>query len=402
MPYRHDQSSLTPLILCLLLSSSNLLAADWSGYLSAETRLFQHSPVAADQHGHNLSLAAQVEFYHEWDNRRQSLLIVPFVRWDQGDEERTHLDIREFSWIKAARDWELRLGIRKVFWGVTESQHLVDIINQTDLVENLDGEDKLGQPMINLAWIQDWGTLDLFLLPGFRERTFPGKEGRFRTPLPIDTHQTRYSSSQGEDHIDWAVRWSQVIGDWEIGLSHFSGTSRDPDLTPGIDAQGNPVLIPLYQTIDQTSLDLQVIIEDWLWKLEAISRGGQTGGRYFAAVGGFEYTLVGIAETDMDLGLLAEYSVDDRGKSAPTPFNNDLLIGARLAMNDVQSTEALFGIILDLDGRGRSASLEASRRLGESWKLNIESRFFFNPHPADPAHAFRDDDYLQVELAYYF
>jgi len=54
------------------------------------------------------------------------------------------------------------------FWGVTEFQHLVDIINQTDLVENIDTEDKLGQPMINLALINDWGTVDLFIMPYFR------------------------------------------------------------------------------------------------------------------------------------------------------------------------------------------------------------------------------------------
>lgn len=82
--------------------------------------------------------------------------------------------------------------MRKEFWGVAEARHLVDIINQTDEVENFDREDKLGQPMINLALINNWGTLDFFLLTGFRDRTFPGREGRLRTFPEIDVGEERY------------------------------------------------------------------------------------------------------------------------------------------------------------------------------------------------------------------
>ncbi len=73
---------------------------------------------------------------------------------------------------------ETRVGVRRVFWGVTEFQHLVDIINQSDSVEDIDNEDKLGQPMINLSLVKDWGIVDFFVLPYFRERTFAGAEGR--------------------------------------------------------------------------------------------------------------------------------------------------------------------------------------------------------------------------------
>ena len=52
--------------------------------------------------------------------------------------------------------------MRREFWGVTETAHRVDILNQTDQVESFDGEDKLGQPMVNFSWSKDWGTLDLY------------------------------------------------------------------------------------------------------------------------------------------------------------------------------------------------------------------------------------------------
>jgi len=329
------------------------------------------------------------------------------VRLDQHDSERSHFDIRELTWLKAAENWELRVGMnvassvtsfRKLFWGVTESQHLVDIINQTDLVEHPDTEDKLGQPMINLALIRDWGTVDLFVLPGFRERTFPGSEGRLLSGgIPIDSDQTRYESGAQEKHVDWAVRWEHSLGDWDIGLSHFSGTSREPRFLPGTDGAGKFVLTPYYEQINQTGLDLQITKEDMLWKLEMISRKDQDGSKT-ALTGGLEYTFVGAFETDADVGVLTEYLFDDRHDNAATPFENDIMLGMRLALNDVQSTELLAGAIFDLDSSASFYLIEASRRLGESWKLSLEA-YIYADMPRDDlsrSHALRGNACLDA------
>jgi hypothetical protein len=382
-------------------------ASEWSGYVSGEYRAFANNPANARQHDNNFSLSAQPEYYTDWDDGRQSFTFVPFARRDENDDERTHADIRELTWAKAADDWELRLGIRKVFWGVTESQHLVDIINQTDLVEATDGEEKLGQPMLNLALIRNWGTLDLFVLPGFRERTFPGVDGRLRTALPVDTDQAIYESSDEGQHIDYAARWAHYLGDWDFGLSYFNGTSRDPRFTVGLDNKGQPVLVPVYDLIEQWGLDLQATLDDWLWKFEAINRSGQTdlSGRqksYTALTVGFEYTFVGIAESNADLGVISEILYDDRGDDALTPFADDILLGARITLNDEQSTDFLLGVIFDNDDDSRLISLESSRRLGANWKITVEGRTFVNISSTDLLAGVRKDDYLQLELARYF
>ncbi|GAB6041814.1 hypothetical protein [Endothiovibrio diazotrophicus] len=373
--------------------------AGWSGYLATEGRAFFDSPADPRQASDGLSLSFQPEYSTTWDGGRQSFAFVPFLRVDANDEERSHADIRELTWVKAAERWELRLGIRKLFWGVTESQHLVDIINQTDLVESPDGEEKLGQPMANLALIGDWGAIDLFLLPGFRERTFPGVEGRLRGAPPITT-RVEYQSAEGRDHVDAALRWSQYAGNWDFALSHFAGTSREPTFRADVDGAGNPVLIPRYELIRQTGLELQGTFDAWLWKLEAISRA-TPGGRYAALTGGFEYTRYGVFD-DADLGLLGEYLWDERGDAATTPFADDLFLGARLTLNDVDSSELLAGVIQDLGGAGRAFSVEASRRFGNHWKLNLEARFFDGDTRDDPLSGLERDDYLQAELAFYF
>ncbi|MCI0528449.1 MAG: hypothetical protein L0Y56_13500 [Nitrospira sp.] len=376
-------------------------ASELSGYAVMEWRSFPQKALSPDQHDFYTSIAVQPEYYHEWAGGKQSFTFVPFARLDQHDKERTHFDIRELTYLKAGEGHEWRIGIRKLFWGVTESQHLVDIINQTDLAENLDGEDKLGQPMVNLALIQTWGTLDLFLLPGFRDRTFPGIEGRLRTPLVVDTNQAIFESHHGRGHIDFAARWSRAIGDWDIGLSHFYGTSREPRLVFGIEDSGRPVLIPYYDVIHQTGLDVQATKGQWLWKLEAISRSGQ-GPHFWALTGGFEYTFSTILESPMDLGIIGEYLYDDRGSKATNPFQSDFMIGLRLTLNDVQNTEALLGLIVDRHTQARFFNFEASRRLGNQWKLNLEARGFRGIPEPDLFFGLRKDDYIQLELARYF
>lgn len=386
-------------VLCPLGSSA--YEFELSGVVATEGRIFPNSERFSGQHGHNGSLYIQPEFYVQWDDGDQSFLFVPFGRLDQGDSRRTHLDIRELTYIKATQAWELRVGLRKVFWGVAESNHLVDIINQTDLVENIDTEDKLGQPMVNLALIRDWGTIDLFVLPGFRERTFPGKSGRLRTPLRVDTSKEDFESAAGNKHVDYAVRYSHYFGDYDVGLYHFWGHSREPRFIPNLTSSNEPVFTPRYDLIHQTGLDLQATKGNWLFKLEALRREGQAD-TFYATVGGFEYTFVGLAGTAMDLGVIGEYHFDERGEAAFTPFNHDVFVGGRLAFNDAPDTQILGGIVADLNGNANFFNVEASRRLGERWKIEAEARIFFDVDRADPLWSFDRDDYLQLELARYF
>ncbi|MCK4492783.1 MAG: hypothetical protein KAU26_01905, partial [Methylococcales bacterium] len=341
-----DKRSLICWGLVLLLVIPRVKAFDFSGDIGIESLGFFHNGVDASQHNHYLSGSLEFELTHEWDKGTQSIAFVPFYRYSQHDQHRTHFDIRELTWMKTAQNWELRVGIRKEFWGVTESQHLVDIINQTDNIENTDTEDKLGQPMINLALIQDWGTIDLYLLTGFRERTFAGQEGRLRSDPKMDTGEERYEKHGIEKHLAYAIRWSHSIGDWDLGFSHFYGMSREPSIQATIDTKGTLTLRPYYEMIHQTGIEVQVTKENWLWKLESIVRSGQ-GKTFYAGTGGVEYSFYDVMASGVDIGFVAEYLYDSRGNHAPTPFQDDFLAAVRFAFNDTQSTEILAGVIFD-------------------------------------------------------
>jgi len=386
--------------LAAVLIAQATFAHEFSGHIAAEGRAFQHDALFEEQKNQSASVSVEAEYYHEFDGAA-GFVFVPFGRWDSADNERTHFDIRELNVLWPAPAWDLRVGIGKVFWGATEFVHLVDIINQTDLVESIDEEEKLGQPMAQLSAPSDFGVFDFFVLPYFRERTFPGPEGRLRTDPPVDSDASQFESDAKERHVDFAARYANTFGDMDLGVYNFRGTGREPTMKFGLDNSGKPRLVPYYEQISQYGLDAQMVAGQWLFKLEALRRSGQ-GDSYAAATGGFEYTLVRVAGTEMDLGLLGEWAWDERGDDAPGPFDNDAMLGLRLAVNDQGGTEILGGIIQDADSPANIITVEASSRLGDAWKASLELRSFLGAEEDDPLYSFRDDDYVEVQVIRYF
>lgn len=403
----------TSVLLTQPLSASevaNEVEFEMSGNVAVEQRYFFKEALYTEQLSHNQSsLFITSELYWQWNGGSDSVIFTPFYRIDSQDENRTHGDIRELSYIHASDDWELRVGIRKEFWGVTEFQHLVDVINQTDGVEDFDGEDKLGQQMINLSLVNDWGTVDVFLLPGFRTITYAGEEGRLRGPLVVDEDNVSYESSAGQQHVDFAVRWAHSLGDFDLGAYWFHGTNRDPYLNQtSQEPTSNLVQYSLqqhYSQMDQLGIDAQATLGDWLWKFESIYRETNVEG-FWATQAGFEYSFIGVFDTNSDLGFLMEHSWDSRGEvELGTPgslLQNDLFLGARLAFNDMQSSELLMGVGSDLDHHAFSFLVEASRRFGDNFIASFDLRLLQSNEESDLLYTLRSDDHAQLSLAWYF
>ncbi len=374
---------------------------DYSFEVGAELRAFPSEPAFSDQESTDFSPSAflKPEFIYQWDNGDNTLAVEGFLRADLDDDNRTHADIREASFTHNGGSWSVVAGISKVFWGVTESRHLVDVINQDDQVEDIDGEDKLGQPMVNVSVFTDVGTFDLFYLPYFRERTFPDATARLRGPVPIIPDEAVYESPAEQWTQSFAARWSHSLGAWDIGLAHFHGTSREPRFTPVFVSPTNVILRPVYDQIDQSSVDIQLTQDATLWKVEALTRGGQ-GRRFGAVVAGLEHTLYQIFGSSADLGLLAEYLYDGRDEARAPPIfqDNDIFAAARLALNDVQDTSVLAGAIVDAEDGSTFVTAEAERRIGNDWKIEFEARFFVGFSSSQFETALAEDDFVTLRL----
>jgi len=373
--------------------SSQIIIGEIIGEISFDNRYFFDIGLEEQKKNHT-SFSISPEIFK--DDSDRVFHFKAKVRKDSEDSRRNLNDIQEFYLINILKDKEIKFGISKEFWGVTETSHRVDIINQTDFTEGFDGEEKLGQPMIKISLEKQWGLLDFYALLGFRERNFSGNKGRLRMPAYISEKDSLYSSSSKNKRTDFAIRWSNYYDDLDIAISHFSGTSREPRLLPLADEVN--ALVPVYDVIDQTGLEIQYLLDSLAFKGEIISRSGQ-GERFTAATYGFEYTQVGFLQTRIDLGWVVELNHDDRLENSP------FVLGTRFSFNDIYDSQILSGFIINDKSKELSFLLEASRRIGECCLLSLEGVYFDDTDEDNGQQklfqAFREDDFLRAEFIYY-
>ncbi|MEM9421522.1 MAG: hypothetical protein AAF986_03295 [Pseudomonadota bacterium] len=377
---------------------------DVGASVGVDVRTFVESPQYGGQfETFQPSVTIEPDIRWETVSGDHQFVFTGFARIDSQDDERTHVDVREGYYRFISDGYEVLVGAAKVFWGVTESRHLVDIINQTDAVESIDEEDKLGQPMAKLSVFTDLGQLDLFVLPYFRERTFPGRDGRLRFDPPVKADEAIYEDSNEEWAPSFAARYSHYIGSWDFSLNAFHGTSREPRVVPRV-VDNTTSLVPFYDRITQVGATAQYTNDAWLWKFEGIVREGQ-GDTFGAAVAGVEYTFFGVNDKGADLGVLVEYLYDGRDQETlaapPTPQEDDIFVGTRYTLNDTQDTAILAGLVTDLDDAAIAGLVEAERRIGENWTTELEARFFVNTDE-NLLSAFRKDSHLTFRLKRYF
>lgn len=382
---------------------------EFYGYVEVEGTLFPEEPAYPGQEHNDASIAIRPTLLAEWMGGDLAFTLTPFARLDYADDERTHFDLREAKLDYRAGDWSCTVGADFVFWGKTEAVHLVDIINSADAVESLDLEDKLGQPMVRVAKFTSYGEFSAFWLPYFRQPTFAGEGGRLRSPLVVDADAARFQVGGEEWSQSAALRWTRSFGDFDVGTSAFYGVSRDPALEAfRFNAAGQPTALrPVYDDIFQVGFDGQYTVGPTLWKLEAIGRLNQLDRNaqntdYVAVTGGLEYTFFGIADSNADLGIVLEGAYDSRGNDALTAFEEDAIYGLRLALNDEQDTSVLLLGKTDVVSGGSSLRLEAERRIGQSWRLEIEGQAFLNTQPEDIESAVESDSFVRLKLSYFW
>lgn len=380
-------------VFILILFPHFVLSTEIIGEYSVDNRYFFNDGAQGQKKRHS-SFTFSPEIFKEENNT--IFHFKPKLRKDNKDAERNLLDIQELYQLEILENKEIKYGISKEFWGVTETSHRVDIINQIDSSESFDGEEKLGQPMIKISYDEDWGLLDIYALIGFRERTFSGINGRLRMPMTIDSDNPIYQSSLKNKRVDFAIRWSNYYDELEIALSHFSGTSREPRYLQS--RKDLSMISPLYELIDQTGIEMQYLWGSLAIKAEVISRSGQED-RFTAATYGFEYTQVGILDTRIDLGWVIEANHDDRLESSPA------VVGTRITLNDIADTQVLSGFIYNERSEELGFLLEASRRIGSCCSISIEGMYFDDTNEDNNQFKlfqfFKEDDFLRIELIYY-
>lgn len=366
--------------------------------IETENQLFFNEGLYNHQRQLFVSGALKPNYSLESANKMHKFYINLFYRVSASDPNRSHFDIREAFYRFNKNDWSISIGSKKVFWGVTELAHLVDVINQTDFLEGFDGEQKLGQPMIQFTISKKIGNIEAYYLPIARRLSFPSKFGRYRFPEVIERNDIPFRNSKEEWYPSFALRWSKTIADIDFGLSAFHGTAREP-VYLGFNPQVGLDLS--YPIMNQFGLDLLYVFDNWIFKLEAINR--KTNVQEFNAfTSGSEYTFGNVVNTGTDIGIVSEYMYDSRGLLTFSGLDNDIFIGCRFAFNDTKSTEMLVGTISDTNKSTKIFSLEGSRRIGSSYKLNLKANVLSSVSQKELIYNFRQDDFFQISISKFF
>ena len=185
-------------------------------------------------------------------------------------------DLQEAYLQKTFYNWQLSAGMNTVFWGVAESRHLVDIVNQRIPARNFEGEEKLGELLVQVDYFTENGTLSLLSMPWFRSRDYSQPDERFSLPVAIS--QERFVGLSEHTRESVALRYATVLDDWDVGAYFFHGLDKTPAFEITEQGQGQAI----YSALQQWGLDAQYTSDRWLGKLEAVHRNHDYGGNSWA------------------------------------------------------------------------------------------------------------------------
>ena len=136
-----------------MILSKNVFALEYKsyGYIQPEFSYFIDGKGKYNQSEDKSSVFGQGTFITYLHEDSSKITIRAIGRYDDKDNNRTYFDLQKFKYEYFLDDATLSIGNDIIFWGVNESFHVVDIINQSNLAENLAGTKKLGQPMLALS-----------------------------------------------------------------------------------------------------------------------------------------------------------------------------------------------------------------------------------------------------------
>jgi hypothetical protein len=370
-----------------------------SGMVEAEGRWF---PKSSDdgplrQFFGSLAIEPRLQFQFKADHK---FSLIGFGRVDTATAARTHVDVREAKYEGRFGALDVTLGVDRRFWGQLEAAHLVDVVNQIDTLEDIDAEDKLGQPLAEVKWTGRKASFAVMALPYFRDRSFPQRPDRPNAPMLVTGKAIRDGVSNHWTP-DFAARGTLTSGPFDLALQYFNGLNREPRmiLTP-------TALTPVYDRMSQFGGDALAVLGPVRLKAEGYYRRLRNDKVAAAkAHGGFglgvEYSFAGAIGAG-DLNLLTEYYHDTRGRDATTIFDSDIFAGFRYTGNDVASSELLGGVLFDTRRSSKFVTLEASRRLSDAFKLSLDARMPVSVAADDPLAILRDDGFVQLKLQLHF
>lgn len=299
----------------------------------------------------------------------------------------------------------IRIGPQLLNWTATEAFHPADVMQSRNFDSNIENADKIGEPMVNVRLRMWQGALELYYMPFRMDPLLPGPGSRLsfappgtRLGDPVWVGRDGEADDAGVVEHQFAVRLSQTIDYADIALQFVQHQDRTQP-TIALDP-GTFTAHPVYHMVNHFGLTYTQVLGEWILKVEGAYRmfdddpdlgsfvpvgAAEQADHLEVALGlewGWEYESG--AQATVLLEGQAYFLADEEELEQLGPFQRDVLLGYRHSFNDVEGTELLIGVIMDLQRFPEIlGNISFSRRLSDTWTMTAALRITHAP-PDDP------------------
>lgn len=364
------------------------------GELSYQGRVFKNDHQDSSEDRGSL-LYARIQ--GELDFEIASIHYGAFAKTDHFDSGRDILILQDLYLEKEVGDFLFKAGYQVFNWSATEAFHPADVVNSRNLDADFERPEKIGELTLSLGYYLGEGDLTFYYFPSFERPRFPGSRSRLGLGANIGTPVFLEDGRLTTDDygFQWAVRFTQVLGDLDIAAHYFHRLDRQ---LPIVDI----LLRPHFFYQHQYGLSLQYLLSDSiLFKFEGahndfeeqenitVFRNQNLAMRKVEDHSPMAASLEKSIEMDSgsQMTLILEYQhiflsdeIPPDVQSEISLFQKDLLFGVRWALNDIMGQEFFSSLIADLERSHEYLfHFHYERRLSNAWKIKVGTRYIDAP-----------------------
>jgi len=368
------------------------------GHVGSFTRAFlpDSNPETQDV---NTGLDARLQVNVEHGDWRERARVYGLV--DVTDPRRDALFVEELFVAWRQGDFQVVAGAVTLNTSRLDTFHPADVVNARFLDSEIENPAKIGEPMLSgkanipkgaiTAFLMPWYTAPRTASPRSRFTARPGRE--LGQPLFLQWSGVATTQRYG---LQWGLNLEQTYGPVDLAVQFLR--HQDRQQTVVVQAPGEPQQQLLSLPVNHVGFNYNQAVGATVLKGEAAwRRFGMPDGApgylsdlpnrdHVALAAGVEYsfglgryTVAALAEGQV---IVLEGPDDFAIRASLTPFQRDVLLGARLAFNDSRDRSLVLLATIDLEtGDEAFTGIRYGQRLNEHWTIAASARSVFAPQP---------------------
>lgn len=318
---------------------------------------------------------------------RTSLAGVPLayaalIQADLDHFDASLVDVGEFLLRLTAGPIEGLIGIGRVAWGVSETRSPIDVMVPRAVFQDMSNGPRLGQPMVEVSVLGDWGNLDAVLFPFPRPPHFGGRLAETWGGLSVA------SGLEWGDQPVGGLRLTRTLGPTDIALSYVRGGDRRLWI---IDQGLGDAALDIV-SLEQFGFEVQHAVGSVVLSAEG-SLEGPNGDVEARVVGGLNWFPTPY------LTLTLEHGVTSTDPAEASPLLDDLMLGAQIITEDLRLSTQAF---VDPRSGNQHHFVIARWTATETTAIELDVLAWTGDAAQEPALALRQTNAVTVSLIKFF